>query len=70
MREKKLYTCEICNTDYSDKEKAKKCEKGHKLLEKATIVGEYKPVTMVPEGEPHKIRVKFPGTDKFIEYRR
>ncbi len=70
MREKKLYTCEICNTDYSDKEKAKKCEKGHKLLEKATIVGEYKPVTMVPKGEPHKIRVKFPGTDKFIEYRR
>ena len=28
MKEKKLYTCEICNTDYTDKEKAKQCEKG------------------------------------------
>lgn len=27
MREKKLYTCEICNTDYADKEKARQCEK-------------------------------------------
>ena len=37
MREKKLYTCEICNTDYSDKEKAKKwqiayCEKTGEML--------------------------------------
>lgn len=70
MREKKLYTCEICNTDYADKEKAERCEKGHKLLEKATIIGEYKSNSMIPNGEPYKIRVKFPGTDKFIEYRR
>lgn len=27
MRGKKLYTCEICNTDYADKEKARQCEK-------------------------------------------
>lgn len=39
MTEKKLYTCDICKTDYADKEKAKQCEKNHKLLEKATIVG-------------------------------
>jgi hypothetical protein len=70
MKEKKLYTCEICNTDYADKEKAKQCEKEHKLLEKATIIGEYKPISMFPNGEPFKIQVKFPGTDKFIEYRR
>ncbi len=70
MREKKLYTCEICNTDYSDKEKARQCEKSHKLLEKATIVGEYHPIGMTPSGEPHKIRVKFPGTERFVEYKR
>lgn len=70
MREKKLYTCEVCHTDYADKEKAMKCEKGHKLLEKATIEGEYKPISMCPDGEPHKIRVKFPGTNKFVEYQR
>jgi len=71
MKEKKLYTCEICNTDYADKEKAKQCEKGHKLLENATLItGEDKPVTMIPDGAPYKIRVKFPGTDKFVEYKR
>lgn len=29
MTEKKLYTCDICGTDYADKEKAKQCEKEH-----------------------------------------
>ena len=71
VKEKKLYTCEICNTDYANKEKAKQCEERHKLLEKATlIIGQYKPISVLPNGEPYKIRVKFPGTDKFIVYRR
>lgn len=53
MTEKKLYTCDICKTDYADKEKAKQCEKNHKLLEKATIVGSR-------HGEPfiYKVRAK------------
>lgn len=42
MTEKKLYTCDICKTDYADKEKAKECEKNHKVLETAEIVGVYK----------------------------
>lgn len=70
MREKKLYTCEICNTDYAEKTDAVKCEKNHQLLEKATIVGEYKPITIFPNGEPHKIRVKFPNSKDWIEYKR
>lgn len=70
MKEKKLYTCDICNTDYADKENAIKCEKNHKLLEKATIVGEYKPAGMIPSGEPHKILVKFPGASNWIQYKR
>lgn len=70
MTEKKLYTCDICKTDYADKEAAKQCEKNHKLLEKATIIGFYKPVKIIPSGEPTKIRVKFPGSDKWLEYKR
>lgn len=70
MKEKRLYTCDICNTDYANKEDAIKCEKNHKLLEKATIVGEYKSVGMIPSGEPYKIRVKFPGTCNWVEYKR
>lgn len=29
MTEKKLYTCDICHTDYASKEDAKRCEKKH-----------------------------------------
>lgn len=70
MKEKKLYTCDICNTDYANKAEAIECEKNHKLLEKATIVGNYKSIGQFPNGEPYKIRVKFPNTDKWIEYKR
>lgn len=70
MKEKKLYTCDICNTDYADKQKATECEKNHKLLEKATIVGKYKAIKQFPNGEPYKIQVKFPGTDTWLEYKR
>lgn len=70
MTEKKLYTCDICHTDYADKEKAKECEKNHKLIEKATIVGEYKPKSVVLSGAPYKLKVKFPGESDWIEYKR
>lgn len=69
MKEKKLYTCEICNTDYADKEKAKDCEKTHKSLETATIIGEYQPITVNTQGTPHKIKVKFKGTDTWVTYK-
>ena len=70
MKEKKLYTCEICNKDYADKEKAIECEKTHKLLETATIVGEYNPITVNAQGLPQKIRVKFKGYDSWVVYGR
>ena len=70
MTEKKLYTCDICKTDYAIREKATQCESNHKLLETATIVGTYKSMNSIPEGIPAKIRIKFKGMDEFIEYRR
>lgn len=29
MKEKVLYTCEVCRTDYADKAEAKRCEESH-----------------------------------------
>lgn len=29
MKEKVLYTCEVCHTDYADKAEAKRCEESH-----------------------------------------
>lgn len=30
MKEKKLYTCEICHTDYAERFACKQCEQNHK----------------------------------------
>nr|DAM77920.1 MAG TPA: hypothetical protein [Caudoviricetes sp.] len=30
MRERVIYTCEACRTDYADKEEAMRCELSHK----------------------------------------
>ena len=70
MIEKTLYTCQICNTDYADKEKAIACEKNHKALEGATFVGEYKSKRQTADGCPVKIRVKFKGYDEWVVYKR
>lgn len=70
MKVKKLYTCEICKTDYDSPEKAFECEKNHKLLENATVFGIYKSMNSIPSGVPTKIGVKFKGMDEFIEYGR
>ena len=70
MIKKTLYTCQVCNTDYADKEKAIECEKNHKVLETATIVGEYKSKNSMGDGCPAKIKVKFKGSDKWVVYKR
>lgn len=57
MVTKTLYTCQFCNTDYADKETA-------------TIVGDYKSLKSIPDGCPTKIKVKFKGSDRWIEYKR
>ena len=52
------------------KKKLLNVKKNHKLLETATIVGTYKSMNSIKEGVPTKIRVKFKGMDKFVEYSR
>ena len=67
MKEKKLYECEICHTEYADKEKAKECEKSHQRIEDANIDAQYKPISMEPFGIPYRINVKFKN-GKYITY--
>lgn len=33
MKQKTLYTCEVCHTDYADPKKATQCENSHSLPE-------------------------------------
>ena len=56
MITKTLYTCQFCNTDYTNKEKAMECEKNHKVLETATIIGNYKSLKSIPDGCPTKVK--------------
>lgn len=70
MKEKTLYTCQICNTDYSEKADALDCEKNHKDIDDAVIVGVYMPKSLAGDGIPIKLRVKFKGSDEWAVYKR
>lgn len=54
MKEKTLYTCEICNTDYANKEDAQKCEKEHIKCERIADTR-----IQAHQKYPHKIKVCF-----------
>ena len=70
MKEKTLYTCQICNTDYSNKADALDCEKNHKDIDSAVIVGVYMSKSWIGDGMPIKLRVKFKGSDEWVVYKR
>ena len=57
MKQKILYTCDICKTDYADEKKARECECGHKTGLKV-IDARYKSINAVTHGFPIKITVQ------------
>lgn len=67
MKEKKLYTCEICNTDYATKLAATQCEKNHKCgLE--IVDTRYLNLSQDKSGMPISITVKSKdGTTKIYK---
>lgn len=61
MTEKKLYTCDVCHTDYANKEDAIKCEKEHFKITKIKD-SRYQPHIKYP----NKIEISFEdGTTKW-----
>lgn len=54
MTEKKLYTCDICKTDYANKADAQKCEKEHC---KCAGITDFR--INAHQKYPHKIEVAF-----------
>jgi len=69
MKKKELFTCEYCNTDYADKERAQQCEKNHKN-EIEDLICIFKPYKSVEDGAPVKIRIKFKNMNQYIEFHR
>ena len=71
MREKMLFVCEVCNTEYKDRAEAERCEDSHLPLKSLKIVGaKYIPTPMNSRVEswPSKITLKSP-TGGTREYR-
>lgn len=58
MKEIKLYTCEFCNTNYSDKSKCKQCEQNHK---KPVKIDKYKYLSYKSDktGLPNQVTITF-----------
>lgn len=68
MKQKVLYTCEVCHTDYTDKAKAMACEKHHN--QKLTIIdARYLPLSQDDSGMPVTITVEC-GKGKKVIYKR
>ena len=73
MKEKKLYTCEICHTNYADKNSAIECEKYHCV--DFTIIGKrYRPknkiVASIIDRLPVSIRIEDEKGNKVIYKRK
>lgn len=64
MKEVKHYICEICGTEYNDKAKAQRCEKGHcKPIE--IVKSRYLKIANNMKGYPLEITVKMAdGTEQ------
>lgn len=68
MKEKQLWTCELCNTDYNSKRKAQECEENHKT-KFVRIDFKHKPINILPDGFPNRIILE-DKDGKRIEYKR
>ena len=68
MKTKKLYECELCHTNYSEKEKAEQCEKCHQKVV-AVADTRYLSYNLDQSGVPIKICIKFTN-GKNIWFRR
>ena len=68
MKEVKLYTCEYCDTKYSDKNDAIRCETAHKTC--VRILNEsYLPIKADGSGYPQRIEVIM-SNGKSVQYER
>lgn len=73
VKEKILYVCPFCNTEYADKNKAVACEASHKPVDQDNIEDIqviYKSKAVLEHGEPFNIKIKFKGDFKWYSYKR
>lgn len=69
MKEKKLYTCEICHTDYAEKCKCVECEKSHQTNLKIEDMI-FQPFAVNMSGFPIRIKVVSEYGEERTYYRK
>lgn len=68
MKKVQHYICELCGTEYNEKEKCERCEKGHKRP--TGIVGaNFTPITSDGSGYPAKVHILM-NNGETITYKR
>ena len=68
MRKVEHYVCDICWTEYADKEKCRQCEENHREAQEI-IHSRYQPINMDKSGYPEVIEVRM-SDGKTVEYKR
>lgn len=68
MKEKTLYQCEICGTEYAQEDNALKCESSHRAIE-SVVPKKYRSLKSNPSGYPDRVLVTFDDGEE-IEYTR
>lgn len=68
MKKIERYICEVCKTEYADKEKCEQCEKSHKTP-RAFVESHYLPVTTDTTGYPERIDIRM-SDDKIVKYKK
>lgn len=69
MKEKKLYTCEVCHTDYAEKHKCAECEKSHQTNLKIEDMV-FQPLAVDMSGFPFRIKVISEDGEECTYYRK
>lgn len=68
MKQINLFVCELCGTQYADKQKAKDCEANHKIPEKIESC-RYNSKNQNEKGYPLSVSIRFKNGE-VVQYRR
>ena len=68
MKEVKKFVCEVCGSEYNEKENAQKCERDHKIP-MDIIMASYLPVAYDSSGYPSRLTVKMSDDSECVYIR-
>ena len=68
MKQKILYVCELCGTEYKDERAAERCERGH-IMPKKIHESKFQSINVDQKGYPSRITILMENGER-VEYKR